>query len=247
MNEDEGSRQLQQADQEKKLLKFEIKELEQRNADFEILIPHMKRMVRTLGNSTDRQLRWLVAFLHTDFTSLPKTKIVTLQCELAFLASFGNRTFKKKAPIPSGFKYFDPYRDFLCLFSGNRLLPSQDVLNSCQSTFSQNVSTFLNYQPIQFPLSYRATIHLINSPKNDPFLYVGCSSSQESLQWWFASLLAEQGRRLRRCPTCLKIYIAHRVDMKFCADKCRAKYNMRRQRGTTKDRYGKRGRPKKVP
>jgi hypothetical protein len=230
-------------DQELALLKMETEELERKVEDHEAINLHFKRMAQTLGKSPNRQLRWLVSFLHSDLMLLKAEKRLALRCELAYLAWYGNRSFTKQPPTTSGEKPFNLFS----LSRPTRVLPDDDDLKSYQKDFSQKISSFLGQHHVQFNLLSLAgsTIHVWNKPGGKPGFYLECPTGEESLQWWLASLLTDQGHRLRRCLPCQKLHIANRTDKNFCSPKCRALNNMRHKRKTPIDRYGKRGRPRK--
>lgn len=230
-------------DPELEELKREVEELERKSDDLETFNLHFKRLAHTLGKSPNRQLKWLVAFLHTDLQSLKEDKKLGFRCELKFLADYGTRHFTKQPPIPSGHK---PFNRFF-FSSPERLLPDKKDLEKFHKDFSQKVSAFLDQQHAQFELfsPFQPTIHVWKTPEGKSDFYLECSRGEDALQWWLASLLANQGNRLRRCLPCQKLFIANRTDKIFCSSKCRGLHNMRDLRKTSVDRYGKRGRPKK--
>jgi len=234
-------------DLELERLKREAEDCEREAEDLEAFSLHFKRMVRTIGNSPPRQLKWLLDFLYSDLSSLKEDKRLAFRCALAFLAWYGNLNFKKQPPILSGEKRF--YLLSLVRFASGRL--PVESLEKYQKDFFQKVSAFLEQHHVQFPLHpplnslSKSTIHVRNNPGKKPVLYLDCSTGDESLQWWLASLLTDQGSKLRRCLQCQNISIAKRTDAKFCSNKCRGLYNIRQRRKTPVDRYGKQGRPKK--
>lgn len=230
-------------DPELERLKRETEEFERKAEELDGLNLHFKRMALTLGKYPSRQLKWLVTFLDTDLTSLKEDKSLAFRCELAYLASYGNRPFTKKPPIPSGEKRFNQFS----LSYPPRVLPDDRFLENCQHAFSQKVSAFLEHQDVQLVLTSpsQSTIHVRNKPGKKPVLYLSCLTAEDGLQWWLASLLTDQGQRLRHCLPCQNLFIANRTDKKSCSSKCRGLQNMRRLRKTSVDRYGKPGRPKK--
>lgn len=234
-------------DPESEQLRREIVDEKREAGDLKALTQHFKRMAQTIGNSPNRQLKWLVDFLATNLASLDEVKSLALRCELAYLAWYGNRNFKKRPPIPSGEKWF--HRFSLISPAFGRL--PVDPLEVYQKDFSQKVSAFLVQHHAEFDLDRpfnlktKSTIHVLNKPGGKPVLYLACPTGDESLQWWLASLLTDQGQRLRHCLQCQKLFIASRTDHQSCSNKCRGLNSMRRLRKTPVDRYGKPGRPKK--
>lgn len=229
-------------DPELERLKRETEDLDQKVEDLEAINLHFKRMAQTLGKSPNRQLKWLVSFLLADLPGLKEDKRLILRCELAYLASFGNRPFTGQSPILSGKRRFH-----FSLVHPMRILPDNDFLERCQRDFSQKVSVFMEHHHAQFDLfSQLGAIHVWNKPGGKPVCYLECPTGEDGLQWWLASLLTDRGQALRRCLPCQKLFIATRRDRKFCSSKCRGLSNMRLQRKTSVDRYGKPGRPKKT-
>lgn len=64
-------------------------------------------------------------------------------------------------------------------------------------------------------------------------------------EYHLASMLSKFALSIIECPGCEIIFLADRINQKFCSHKCQSRQAMRKIQGVSPERYGKRGRPKK--
>ena len=124
-------------------------------------------------------------------------------------------------------------------------LPPRAKVEKLQKEVYHRLDTFLREDRCRFPLP-TIDINLIRFPDLDQVLTLLIVDRPQKLFTYNISLLlCSHALRIRRCPECIRIFLADRKNQVYCSVRCQTRVATRKYQGISEDRKGKRGRPPK--
>lgn len=212
------------------------------------------------GDSPRAAMRWILEFAKKELSSLSEGQWSDLRYEVESLARYGitveglersDLTGNEQWPLEPRNDYENRPGDIPESVTGAdawllQHLPSQETITALQANVRDMIERILDSERISLPLPSNTEYHVLYVPQEDRgYRYLSVKERPAAFLCNLLPLLEQYIGRIRRCPGCQAVFLADRRDQAFCQTKCQSLVNMRRYRGTTPERYGKRGRPPK--
>lgn len=206
-----------------------------------------------VGIQTQNIMKWVLKFIHCDLENLSKGDFWNLQDDMVYLFKIGKFGLLGKTEVIqewlsrsfqiSGEK---DKKGKTILQSSPDLDEDLVVVNKIQNLYKKAIDSVLLKKGFKLDLY-------------DPFVVFN-PPDEYSTKWYIEhhqkwcegiyvnniiELLVLYADYIHKCPGCEIIFLADRINQKFCSHKCQSRQAMRKIQGVSPERYGKRGRPKK--
>jgi hypothetical protein len=134
-----------------------------------------------------------------------------------------------------------------------RRLPSKQVVRQLQQDVQDAIDSLLRGEAAEFDLPpgardcVRVLIRdILGKTSKWAYRFIEVRDLVPAFRDALSNVLAVQAARLAKCPGCRKRFLADRKNQDYCDALCRNRTYMRQQRGVPPERFGKRGRPRKI-
>jgi hypothetical protein len=206
------------------------------------LLQQIAKASGRVGREATKAAEWLVKFIQLDLNRFTGRQWADLRDELIYL-TVGTPDMWSDLPgrlqtSPLGFQ---KTRGF---YNRTRIRGTQTLVKDLVEQLVQKGRAEYLMSPARHTL-------FLYTAKDKVFPYLTTEEPREAFMLNLADLLKEKGNRVRLCrgqddPDCSKWFLARSKKQIYCTPRCQSRDNMRRRRGTPKERFGKRGRPAKV-
>lgn len=124
-------------------------------------------------------------------------------------------------------------------------LPSHAKVEGLQKKAYRLLNTFLRNDMCRMPLP-KIEINIKRFPDTDQLeTQLIVNRPLELFTYNISLLVCTHALRIRRCPECIRIFLADRKNQLYCSVRCQTRVATRKYQGISEDRKGKRGRPPK--
>ncbi len=207
-----------------------------------------------VGTQTQNIMKWVLKFISCDLENLSKGDLWNLESDMKYLFKIGKfGLLGKSSEIqewlnnPSFRSSTEEDKKGKTMLQTN---PTLDegliVIKSIQGLYKEAIDSILLKKGFKLNL-YDPYVVFLPPDEYSAKWYV------EHHQRWcegiyvknIIELLVLYADYIHKCPGCETIFLADRINQKFCSHKCQSRQAMRKIQGVSPERYGKRGRPKK--
>lgn len=205
-----------------------------------------------IGVSPHRAMKWLLRVTQMAPEMLKGKDLENLRWELAFLAHHGTTAYFLRPSVTARRRPWglDSYRYWIDEAPNPQEALSHQVLPALSDT--KELFDLMQSDVLALVDKGHTTSSLISNKFSVQRTRSGLiefsadpQSAKDGFIYSLHLLLSKHGGLIQRCPCCQTLFLSKRRDQQFCKGPCRAKFNIRRKRGTKPERFGKRGRPRK--
>lgn len=200
-----------------------------------------------VGIQTQNIMKWVLKFIHCDLENLSKGDFLNIQYDMRYLYNIGKLGLLNKG---SDIQVWLT-RPFLSLEKNQEKdvvfwIPDKESIIRIQDLYKKAIDSILLKKVFQ--LYFYDPYVLFNPPDEhcSKWYMEHYQKSPDGIHVNnIVNLIALYADYIHKCPGCEIIFLADRINQKFCCHKCQSRQAMRKIQGVLPERYGKRGRPKK--